>query len=467
MEDIRTASTENDPPEDLTPDDLILHLQFFGDALDGIGSGMAFFDDEDCCQYWNRTFLSIFPEHAGHVYKGEPYQENLRRFYKGRLDQNEMPNIEAYIEAGVARHRAQDRPYTFDHNGQQIQVSSRRFGRLGRVRVWRSDHPNLLLDQARAAGTINLSAQEPPDVVKQVLDHIPDGLMMTNSAGIIIWVNHPFAQMYGLPDRTVALGNSLEMVFRTAWSDDLDDKSRSHLEAGLKSLKENLRFSGVAFELRLPQGRYVRVITLPRQDHITIYTHVDISDLKHQQRLLAKAEMAARRDGERAYFLATHDALTQVPNRMHANTKLRQAFDDFRGAGKAYAVLMLDIDHFKSVNDTYGHAMGDQVLCAVARTLRHSLREADFLARVGGEEFLVLLSQTSLSEAVQIAQSLLKSVESMDSPIENVISFSIGVAVARPEHESDDAILISADKALYEAKRSGRRRVVSFDSIRC
>ena len=102
---------------DLTQETLLAFLGRFGDLLDGIDNAMCFFDDEDRCLYWNMSFLSMFPEHDGHLYKGEPYRENLRRFYAGRLSDAEMPNIGIYIEAGIARHRSQDRPYVFEHHG--------------------------------------------------------------------------------------------------------------------------------------------------------------------------------------------------------------------------------------------------------------------------------------------------------------------------------------------------------------
>jgi len=100
------------------PDDSRLRLiRALGDTLDGLDVALCAFDDSDRTLAWNSTFFKFFPEHAGHVYVGEPYEANLRRFYTQRLDAQELPNIERYITAGVERHRAQTRPYSFEHRG--------------------------------------------------------------------------------------------------------------------------------------------------------------------------------------------------------------------------------------------------------------------------------------------------------------------------------------------------------------
>ena len=100
------------------PDDSRLRLiRALGDTLDGLDVALCAFDDSDRTLAWNSAFFKFFPEHAGHLYVGEPYEANLRRFYTQRLDAQELPNIERYITAGVERHRAQTRPYSFEHRG--------------------------------------------------------------------------------------------------------------------------------------------------------------------------------------------------------------------------------------------------------------------------------------------------------------------------------------------------------------
>jgi diguanylate cyclase (GGDEF)-like protein len=125
------------------------------------------------------------------------------------------------------------------------------------------------------------------------------------------------------------------------------------------------------------------------------------------------------------------------------------------------SVLALDLDHFKAVNDTHGHAVGDEALRAFARRIRGPLRQSDHLARLGGEEFIVLLPGAPVSNALEIAERLRASVA--EAPLVDVprvaVTVSIGVAAFRPGDRGTD-LLARADTAAYAAKRSGRDRVV-------
>jgi diguanylate cyclase (GGDEF)-like protein len=121
---------------------------------------------------------------------------------------------------------------------------------------------------------------------------------------------------------------------------------------------------------------------------------------------------------------------------------------------------MMDIDFFKRINDTHGHAVGDQVLKRVAQTIQATLRESDFPARFGGEEFLALLSVTEMSDAYQVAEKLRQAVESAPDPFAGRITVSIGLAMADPEQADEDVAVRAADDNLYKAKETGRNRVV-------
>lgn len=167
---------------------------------------------------------------------------------------------------------------------------------------------------------------------------------------------------------------------------------------------------------------------------------------------LAHANEALRR-------LARRDVLTELPNRLAANERLRSEFVSMKRSDAAYAVLMIDIDFFKRVNDTHGHAVGDQVLQRVAQVLRATLRESDFVARFGGEEFLALLPATELAAARQVAEKIRQAVEASPDPAAGAITLSIGVAVANDEQASETVAVLDADNALYFAKNQGRNQV--------
>lgn len=125
-----------------------------------------------------------------------------------------------------------------------------------------------------------------------------------------------------------------------------------------------------------------------------------------------------------------------------------------------FAAITLDIDHFKSINDSYGHDTGDQVIRSLAEQIRHNARESDILCRVGGEEFLVLLPGAQLAEAEMIAERLRKNVENLVLPGIRPITISLGVAYWNLQQDKPEESLKRADEALYQAKKEGRNRVV-------
>lgn len=157
--------------------------------------------------------------------------------------------------------------------------------------------------------------------------------------------------------------------------------------------------------------------------------------------------------------LARRDVLTQLPNRLAANERLQTEFLRMKRSKNVYAVLMIDIDFFKQVNDTHGHAVGDQVLQRVATTMQVALRETDFCARFGGEEFLALLPATGVSAASQVAEKLRQAVQASPDPIAGRITVSIGLGLSNPEQSSEDIAVREADEALYSAKSAGRNQV--------
>ena len=126
---------------------------------------------------------------------------------------------------------------------------------------------------------------------------------------------------------------------------------------------------------------------------------------------------------------------------------------------------MMDIDHFKRVNDTYGHDMGDKVLQTVARALEVHLRETDFLARFGGEEFLVILPNADLAAAGDVAEKLRAAVALAPSPTGHPVTLSIGLSVATTNDSSESDALHRADGFLYRAKHAGRNRVSAEDAF--
>ncbi|MGM0451084.1 MAG: sensor domain-containing diguanylate cyclase, partial [Pseudomonadota bacterium] len=178
----------------------------------------------------------------------------------------------------------------------------------------------------------------------------------------------------------------------------------------------------------------------------------------------ADAEISMRKEHERNLRqLATTDFLTGLPNRRTLMERLEEEWNrQQRHSPMPAVLLMLDVDHFKQINDRFGHGAGDQVLCDLADLFRRELRNFDLPARLGGEEFAMLVHDVDREKAVSIAERLRERIaESPSSTTEGEIPFtvSIGIAGFAPEDRSHEAVLQRADKALYRAKSEGRNRV--------
>ena len=170
-------------------------------------------------------------------------------------------------------------------------------------------------------------------------------------------------------------------------------------------------------------------------------------------------------------YRANHDALTQLPNRRAFDELFENAWDNARTMGRPLALLMMDIDHFKSYNDLYGHQAGDHAIAAVASILENNLqRPQDFAGRYGGEEFVVLLFDSTREYALELAekvreQVLAKNIEHRGSSVARSVSVSVGLAYVDPSRttRSRKGFVQMADEALYAAKEQGRNCVVDAD----
>lgn len=189
-------------------------------------------------------------------------------------------------------------------------------------------------------------------------------------------------------------------------------------------------------------------------------THSLEDQVKVRTRELQKAKDKAEKE-------ATIDSLTQIPNRHSFYNRAKALLQQADHAGEPLCFLMLDIDFFKVINDTYGHPQGDQVLVACARTIENAIREKDLLGRLGGEEFAVVLPNTSLEEARVIAERIRVMIADLSFyTTQRTQSFhttiSIGISCAAETIYAYELLYKHADLALYEAKQSGRNLVVSY-----
>ncbi|WP_158217596.1 sensor domain-containing diguanylate cyclase [Lottiidibacillus patelloidae] len=168
---------------------------------------------------------------------------------------------------------------------------------------------------------------------------------------------------------------------------------------------------------------------------------------------------AVQENNERLMATATTDALTNIPNRSKLNTIMENLAD----INQVFSIVVIDIDRFKDVNDTYGHQKGDEVLKFLANMLKTASRKEDFYFRYGGEEFVLLLPQTKSKEAFLVAEKIRLKVEKTDSPVGSPITISLGIAEFPKNSGKLEELFSKADKALYESKLNGRNRTTIWN----
>lgn len=284
--------------------------------------------------------------------------------------------------------------------------------------------------------------------LRLILETARDAVVVIDGQGIIHEINPACEQLFGY-DPDELLGCSVNQMMPEHYGREHDRLiQRPHNTNGLVGNGREMmgkRKDGSVFPIELTVGTGER-------DGVRMHVGV-IRDIT--ERKMAEAEL---------HRLATTDGLTGVLNRRHFMEEAGKAFELARRHGRPLAVVMLDADRFKSVNDTYGHAVGDDVLKALARCLSGLTRSSDLLGRLGGEEFAVLLPETDAEGARLWCQRALEEVRGLMVPLQQggVLGFTVSLGLARLEHDSAglDHLMRLADEALYQAKTQGRDRMV-------
>ncbi len=168
-----------------------------------------------------------------------------------------------------------------------------------------------------------------------------------------------------------------------------------------------------------------------------------------------KSRRAVFMSQQKLHHLAITDELTGTYNRNHLNSVFLQELEKVIVTDKTFGILMVDLDHFKNINDTFGHAKGDEVLQKVAHVLSDSIRSYDTLVRWGGEEFVVIVVDVDEKAIISLCEKINKNVEENNSEVELTVTVSIGATLFQKQ-DTQDSMISRADKALYQAKGKGR-----------
>jgi diguanylate cyclase (GGDEF)-like protein/PAS domain S-box-containing protein len=275
-----------------------------------------------------------------------------------------------------------------------------------------------------------------------VFESTAEGILITDPEANIVAVNPAFTAILGYHEDEVRGQNPRiyrsdhhdEEFYRTMWN---------HIMEWGQWQGEiwNRRKNGEAFPVwetisavRNPSGSIIHFVAV----------FSDISRIKETE--------------EELLHMANHDPLTNLPNRLLLNERLDHVLKVARREGLPTALLFLDLDHFKEINDSLGHAAGDALLCEVAEIFRYELREVDTVARVSGDEFVIVLENTQIGNAAKIAKKLHRALDTPLSVGEHEVSVNTSIGIAMAPRDGDDAatLLKNADAALYHAKERGR-----------
>ena len=281
------------------------------------------------------------------------------------------------------------------------------------------------------------------------VNNISQGLCMFDAKGRLVICNQPYARIYNLPDHLVRPGARLDDILDSLFEQGMSaGGTREDYVRWRKEVIARGEYDKTILELG---NRTIMMQHHPMKDGGFVSTHEDITEQRQQE--------------ERIRHMARHDALTELPNRARFLEEMT-ASEASIARGEKAAVLYIDVDHFKAVNETLGHAIGDKVLKQVSARLWGTTRETDTLARLGGDEFSLLLKPIDKpADAAMIAERIIKT---MASPFQVdghqiAIGASVGIAMAPADGNSTDALMKNADLALHRAKREGRSTYHFFE----
>lgn len=293
-------------------------------------------------------------------------------------------------------------------------------------------------------------------LIKAIYETSPDGILVVDAQGMVVAHNRQFLQLWNIVPSQLhmkadgtAIGESdapllAEVVARV-------QNPAAFLER-VRELYDNPQLDDHC-EIELKDGRTLeRHSTVLRGEHDEYLGRVwffrDITTQKNHEAALIQ--------------LARHDPLTGTANRRYFFERAEQEFMRSRRYHAPLSITLIDVDHFKQINDQYGHATGDEVLKLLSQKISTLLRENDLLARIGGEEFAILMPSTGLAGAALMAERLRLAIAEEASPVAGLmlhLRFSAGVTQLKAQDQSIEDCLRRADEAMYKAKQAGRDRV--------
>jgi diguanylate cyclase (GGDEF)-like protein len=300
----------------------------------------------------------------------------------------------------------------------------------------------------------------PPEHIQKIIfqgiDLTDDCLGVFDDKDILVFCNENLAKIFDCTTEQ-ALNKSFDDLIRHCYLSpggvhiETDDVEQWIRNANKKRRSKCFR----AFETDLKDGRWVLVTEQLVEDQYIFMYCSDITEKKQY-------EFEIKKKSEELFTLATTDSLTKVYTRRHFYQQAERELSRCQREGTPCSLLMVDLDHFKAINDQYGHGGGDKVLASFSDNAHQYLRDYDLIGRLGGEEFAILLPDTAAEKAIAIAERLRSSCEQLDIHYQNAsikLTASIGISVTIGAQLSFDQLVRQADQNLYQAKTTGRNQI--------
>ena len=409
-------------------------------VISGLPIGVTVFDEDLRLLFWNDHIYDILGLPQGAVYKFVRFEDLIRypadRGEYGPGDPAELVAQRAALARKFEAHRFERAA----RDGRTLLVDGYPFRFGGRISGFVTTYTNITEQKLNAA-----QIEHQRQVLKTIIDNIPAGISLFDSQMRLAAHNPLLSKLLDFPESLlnqpfVRFEDLLDFnLARGEYGDGDQQAIRTEIMARVRNPQLH------HMERRRPDGRMLEIIgaPIPGGGFVTIYS--DITERK-------AAEEQIRNQ-------ALHDPLTQLPNRSSLNEMIEMELWRSADTGSQFALLFLDLDGFKAVNDSLGHDAGDELLKQVARRLLNSVRESDAVTRLGGDEFVVLLRGVASKEPVLgIATDLIAQLTSPFSLRGRVVEIgtSIGIAI-HPDHGNcRESLLRAADEAMYQAKAAGK-----------
>ncbi|MCF8167383.1 MAG: PAS-domain containing protein [Rhodoferax sp.] len=418
-------------------EEVITQLQ---SLLDVLPQGVSVIDKDLRLILWNKRFQEIldFPQSLVHRYA--LFEDFIR--YNAQRGEYGPGNPEDQVQAQVALARKFE-THRFERNltgGGTVQVEGFPFKFGGSIYGF----VTIYSDVTEAKRTESQLIRQ-RDIMKTVIENFPGAISLFDADLKMAACNEQFKSLLDMPEHLFAKSTvHFEDLIR--FNANRGEYGPGDAEQLTLQITERARnFTAHRIERERPGGQWLEIRGTPIPSGGFVTSYIDITERK-------KAE-------ERIRVLALQDTLTGLPNRLHLNDQVEQALERAASTSRQFALLFLDLDGFKRVNDTHGHDIGDVLLIHVAKSLKKAVHETDVVARLGGDEFVVLLQDIADKETVaSIAEKIVNTIAEPCTleGIEVKIGTSVGIAIYPKNGTSREVLLKVADHAMYEVKSSGK-----------